>query len=98
MVTNPGEEDHRQALAAVGIAASMSCPGDRNDDAAIESFWHGLTNELVRRQRFPTRATATTTIFRYVETFYDRVRRHRVIGQASPTALQAAHADFQEAA
>ena len=76
--------DYRSALAAHGLIASMSRKGNCYDNAAIEAFWSTLKNELVHRHHFSTRAEARTAIFDYIETFYNRSRRHSSLGYQSP--------------
>ena len=85
-------EDYRQALAAMGIIASMSRRGNCYDNAVIESFWHSLKNELVHRQEFATRSEASVQIFSYIETFYNRRRLHSSLGYRSPEAFESDHA------
>jgi transposase InsO family protein len=62
----------------------MSRRGNCYDNAAMESFWSSLKNELVHRRRFATRADARTAIFDYIESFYNRSRRHSSLGYQSP--------------
>ncbi len=76
--------DYRSALADHGIIASMSRRGNCYDNAAMESFWSSLKNKLVDRHRFATRADARTAIFDYIESFYNRRRRHSALGYQSP--------------
>jgi putative transposase len=76
--------DYRSALADHGLVASMSRRGNCYDNAAMESFWSSLKNELVHRRRFATRADARTAIFDYIESFYNRSRRHSSLGYQSP--------------
>ncbi len=76
--------DYRAALAAHGLVASMSRQGNCYDNAAMESFWSSLKNELVHRRHFATRAHARTAIFDYIEVFYNRSRRHSSLGYQSP--------------
>ncbi|MBA3708437.1 MAG: IS3 family transposase [Planctomycetes bacterium] len=79
-------DDYRAALAAQGMIASMSRRGGCYDNAAAESFWHTLKNELIHRSFFQTRAQAQQAIFEYIEVFYNRVRRHTssVVRQTVP--------------
>jgi transposase InsO family protein len=76
--------DYRSALDDHGLVASMSRQGNCYDNAAMESFWSSLKNELVHRRRFATRADARTAIFDYIESFYNRSRRHSSLGYQSP--------------
>ena len=80
--------DYRQALAAHGMVASMSRPGCCYDNAAAESFWHTLKNELIHRRHFQTRDEARQAIFEYIEVFYNRTRRHTTIGNLSPVDFE----------
>jgi transposase InsO family protein len=71
-----------------GLIASMSRRGNCYDNAAMESFWSTLKLELVYRCCFDTRAQARREIFDYIETFYNRQRRHSALGYASPCAFE----------
>jgi putative transposase len=62
----------------------MSRKGQCPDNAPMESFFASLKKELVHRQRFKTRAEAKAAIFRYIEVFYNRQRRHSAIGYQTP--------------
>jgi putative transposase len=46
----------------------------------MESFWSTLKDELIYRRRFATRSEATTAIFDYIESFYNRTRLHSALG------------------
>jgi transposase InsO family protein len=83
--------DYAATLAGHGITCSMSRGGDCYDNAAMESFWCTLKTECVypREQGYATRAEATQAIFRYVECWYNRQRRHSAIGYVSPEAFEA---------
>ncbi len=81
-------EDYRHALDAHGFIASMSRRACCYDNAAMESFWHTLKNELTHRHHYQTRAEAQQNIFEYIEVFYNRVRRHSSIGYLSPVNFE----------
>jgi len=81
-------EDYRQALSRARLIASMSRKANCYDNAAMESFWSTLKLELVYRRRFDTRAQATTEIFDYIETFYNRQRSHSALGYHSPVDFE----------
>ena len=76
--------EYRSALVAHGLVPSMSRKGNCYDNAAMEAFWSSLKNELVHRRHFATRAEARTAIFDYIETFYNRTRRHSALSYQSP--------------
>jgi transposase InsO family protein len=83
--------DHYQrVLASAGVVCSMSRRGDCRDDAPVESFFGSLKREL-GVEAFATREEARAAIFEYVETFYNRVRRHSSLGYVSPVEFERAH-------
>ena len=82
-------DEYRALLAAHGHAASMSNKGDCWDNAVAESFFATLKQELSTRRRWRTRAEARRDIFRYIETWYNRQRRHSTLGYLSPAAYEA---------
>jgi putative transposase len=51
-------------------------------------FWGTLKIELVYRQHYTTRAEAKTTIFAYIEGFYNRQRRHSSLGYLTPEQFE----------
>jgi putative transposase len=81
-------QEYRHRLAAHGLEASMSRAGNCYDNAAMESFWGTLKNELVHRQTFATRAQARAAIFEYVEVFYNRQRLHSALDYKSPVDFE----------
>jgi putative transposase len=62
--------------------------GDCYDNAITESFFATLECELLDRQSFRTRTDARLAIFDYIETFYNRTRRHSALGYVSPAAYE----------
>jgi transposase InsO family protein len=80
---------HRTELAAHGMLASMSGKGDCYDNAVAESFFATLELELVMTHEWHTRDEARRAIFRYIETWYNRKRRHSTLGYVSPAEYEA---------
>ena len=76
--------DYRQALRDIGAECSMSRKGDCWDNAVAESFFASLRKELTNRVTFLTRDAARSSVFEYIEAFYNRVRRHSTINYRSP--------------
>jgi transposase InsO family protein len=68
--------DYQAELKANGILISMSGRGNCYDNAMVETFFKTLKAELVWRTAFETRADATAAIGRYIDGFYNPVRRH----------------------
>jgi len=76
--------EYRACLEANHFVASMSRKANCYDNATMEAFWSTLKNELIYRRHFTTRAEATSAIFDYIETFYNRRRMHSSLGYQSP--------------
>ena len=66
---------------------SMSRKGDPWDNAMMESFFGKLKIEWAD-ETYKTREEAKTDIFKYIETFYNPVRRHSSLGNISPTEYE----------
>jgi transposase InsO family protein len=80
---------YQAELAQHGMRPSMSRKGDCYDNAVAESFFATLEFELVMRQDWETRAEARRAVFRYLEVWYNRQRRHSTLGYVSPAAYEA---------
>lgn len=75
-------------LRMAGIIASMSRKGNCYDNAHVESFFHSIKTELVYRKNFKTRDEAKRAIFEWIETWYNRERRHSSLGYMSPVEFE----------
>ena len=84
-------EHYRRRLREERIACSMSRRGDCWDNAPMESFFASLKKELVHHEDYATRAEARASIFEYIETFYNRVRRHSSLGYVAPDEYERTH-------
>ena len=71
-----------------GIQISMSGKGNCFDNAVVESFFKSLKSELVWRTIFQTRAEAKDAIGRYIDGFYNPVRRHSTLDYVSPVQFE----------
>lgn len=80
--------DYRALLAAHGMRCSMSRRGDCWDNAVAESFFATLKRELVDGADWRTRDEARSAVFRYIETWYNRRRRHSTLGYLSPEEFE----------
>lgn len=80
--------EYQAALRESGMLASMSRPGCCYDNAAMESFWSTLKQELVHRVEFATRAQAQLALFEWIELFYNRRRLHSALGYKSPVDFE----------
>lgn len=73
------------------VRPSMGRTGVCWDNAAAESFFATLKNEMYHRYRFTTRARARFAVAEYIEMFYNRTRLHSSLGYKTPTAALAEH-------
>lgn len=74
----------------------MGSKGDCLDNAAMESFHASLKKDLIHRRSWPTRQQARTAVFAYIETFYNRRRRHSTLGMLCPVEFEARYAAAQQ--
>ena len=81
-------EHYQQELAKHGIRCSMSRRGNCWDNAPMESFFATLKKELVHHEKYATRAEAKSSLFEYIEVFYNRERRHSALGYVAPAQFE----------
>ena len=62
------------------VDRSMSGKGDCWDNAVAESFFKTIKVELIYRNRYPDKEEASLSIFEWIETWYNRNRRHSALG------------------
>jgi putative transposase len=82
-------EEYRQALAAHGMAASMSRRGNCWDNAVAESFFATLEWELIEQEDWHTRQEAMAALFHYIEVWYNRNRLHSSLDYMTPDQYDA---------
>jgi len=75
--------EYRDLLRDAGLIRSMSRKGNPLDNATVESYFHSMKNECVRRRTFKDRIEATAKIVAYTE-FYNRERLHSSLGYRAP--------------
>jgi transposase InsO family protein len=80
--------EYRTFLNKRGYMQSMSGSGNCYDNAVMESFFHSLKVEHIFFEKYATRAEAKTSIFDYIETFYNRVRRHSHLNYEAPLLFE----------
>jgi putative transposase len=89
-----GSEDtslgYQTLLALLGIEVSMSRTANCYDNAAMEAFFDKLKSECVNRTHFQSRTQARSTIFEYLECFYNPVRLHSTLQYVSPLVYEQA--------
>ena len=80
---------YQQLLKKHAIQVSMSRTGNCYDNAPMESFFAQLKTEHVHHHRYPTRQAAMTSIFAYIEGFYNNHRLHSALDYRSPVQFEA---------
>ena len=81
--------DYRKLLLNNRAAISMCRKGDVLDNAPLESFYATLKKELIHRCHYQTRREAKSSIFEYIDGYYNPVRIHSTIQYYSPVAYEA---------
>ncbi len=85
-----GSDAWRRFCRAHHLEPSMSRRGNCWDNAVAESFFSSLKKERIRKRIYRTREIATAEIDEYIETFYNRTRRHSHLSGVSPEIFEAA--------
>lgn len=80
--------DFQEMLKAHGFRCSMSGRGNCYDNAVVETFFHSLKVELVHDVIYQTREEAKSSIFNYIEVFYNKNRLHSTLGYCSPEEFE----------
>ncbi|BEP14003.1 hypothetical protein acdb102_23140 [Acidothermaceae bacterium B102] len=83
--------DLERALRAAGITASMGSVGDCFDNGMAESVFATLKTELFIHEhggRFDNHHQARLAVFDWIETFYNRKRKHSALGYLPPETFE----------
>ncbi len=80
--------DFQASLKNDDITQSMSGRGNCYDNALAESFFATLKTEEADGIPYATRQLAKTSIFSYIETFYNSKRRHSSLNYLSPNDFE----------
>ena len=81
-------KSYQNLLLEQGAIISMSRRGNVLDNAPMESFFATLKKELIYRQNYPTRQRAKSSIFEYIEGYYNPVRIHSTLDYYSPVQYE----------
>ena len=84
-----GSDAWRRFCQAHHLEPSMSRRGNCWDNAVAESFFSSVKKERIKKRIYTTRALATAEIADYIETFYNRTRRHSHLRGVSPETFEA---------
>lgn len=77
-------EAYRNFLKNKNITPSMSRRGNCYDNSYVESWFASLKKEWVYRRKYSTENELRSSIFEYIETWYNRKRRHSALDYKSP--------------
>ena len=83
--------EYRELLTKNDVLASMSRKGNCWDNAVAESFFKTLKIESSDLRIYKTRDEAQSSIFDYIEVFYNRRRKHSTLGFRSPVDFERLH-------
>ncbi len=81
-------KEYQAMLQEAGISCSMSRKGNCWDNAVVESFFSTLKREWIEGKRYQTRSEAKADIFYFIESWYNRKRRHSTLGYVSPVEFE----------
>lgn len=82
---------YHQRLAEYQVCCSMSRKGECLDNAVAESFFASLKTEWVDDMDYHSREQARQSIFKYIEVFYNRRRRHSFLDYQSPVEFETSY-------
>ncbi|MFF9221895.1 integrase core domain-containing protein [Streptomyces viridosporus] len=74
----------------LGVILSAGRTGQRWDNALAESFFATVKRELLDTSSWPSRASARTAIFDFIEGWYNLHRLHSSLGYRSPAEYETA--------
>ena len=80
--------DYQAMLRARSIRISMSGKGNCYDNSMVESFFKTIKSELLWPVAWQTREQAENAVARYIDGFYNPVRRHSSLRFQSPIAFE----------
>jgi len=83
-----GSFDFQKELELAGVTCSMSSTGNCFDNAAMESFFSSLKVECIQGRSYRTREQARSDLFDWIESWYNRKRRHSYLGYLSPEQFE----------
>jgi len=80
--------DYQRLLAVRGITPSMSAKGNCYDNAAKESFFGRFKIASAGDITFADLKHTRSAVFEYIETFYNRFRKHSFLGYKNPVQFE----------
>jgi transposase InsO family protein len=83
--------EYGAVCASYKIRQSMGRRGVCYDNAAAESFFATIKRELIRRYRWDDPKILEISLFKWIETWYNRRRLHSTIGYRTPAQAYASY-------
>lgn len=83
-----GSDNWRRFSQSNKLEPSMSHRGNCWNNAVTESFFSSLKKERIKKKIYKNRQLATDDISDYIESFYNRTRRHQHLGGVSPDEFE----------
>jgi putative transposase len=80
--------DYQALLRKRDILISMSGRGNCYDNAMVETFFKTIKSELIWPVAWQNRVQTENAVARYINGFYNPVRRHSSLGFQSPIAFE----------
>ncbi len=87
--------EYRKILKSHSMLPSMSGKGNCYDNAMVETVFKTIKSELIWRAAFQTRNDAIKAIGKYIDGFYNPVRRHSTLGYKSPVKFEAMNRNLE---
>lgn len=85
-------EIYQGTLKTLGMTCSMSRRGCCYDNAVVERFFWSLKHEWTKFESYADIEEARSSVFEYIEAFYNTTRSHQALQYQSPDEFEA---DFQ---
>ena len=80
--------DYQTLLRKRGILISVSGRGNCYDNSMVETFFKTIKSELIWSVVWQSCQQAENAVARYIDGFYNPVRRHSSLGFQSPIAFE----------
>ena len=84
-------DDYQQTLRTLNITCSMSRTGCCYDNAVMVRFFWSLKHEWTKFETFADINQTRSSVFGYIETFYNSKRIHQTLGYKTPDEFEAQH-------
>jgi len=84
-------DEYQSQLRTMNITCSMSRTGCCYDNAVMERFFWSLKHEWTKFESFEAMEQARTSVFKYIETFYNSKRIHQTLKYLTPDQFEEKH-------